>query len=99
MNMKTFAVMAASGLMAASLAYVVPAFADDLADDIDGAAPMQLAMADDTGSSDSSTSDSSSGATDNSSNSSSSSSSDSSSSSANTSGATSDQPAQGDDDY
>lgn len=49
MKLKTMAVLAVSGLMAASLAYVLPAFAED-ANDIDGSAPMQLAMADDSNS-------------------------------------------------
>jgi hypothetical protein len=48
MKMKTLATLAVSGLMAASFAYVVPAFADD-SDSIDGSAPMQLAMGEDTG--------------------------------------------------
>lgn len=47
MRMKTMTLLAVSGLMAASLAYVIPAFAED-AGDIDGEAPMQLAMGDDT---------------------------------------------------
>lgn len=98
MKMKSLAVMAASGLMAASLAYVVPAFAEDPADEIDGAAPMQLAMADDAGSTDSSSSDISSAAATDTSNASGSATG-SASGTPNTSGATSDQPAQGDDDY
>lgn len=102
MKMKTLAMLAVSGLMAASIAYVLPAFAEDAANDIDGSVPMQLAMGDDTGASDSSASDSNSGATD--SGNSAGSSSDSSSggaapTAASNAGATSDQPAQGDDDY
>lgn len=44
MKIKTLAVLAASGLMAASIAYVVPAFAEE---SFDEASAMQLAMADD----------------------------------------------------
>lgn len=61
MKLKSMAVFVVSGLMAASLAYVLPAFAEDF-DDIDGSAPMQLAMGDDSDSA----SDSSAAATDNS---------------------------------
>lgn len=46
MRLKTMTLLAVSGLMAASLAYVIPAFAEDVGD-IDGEAPMQLAMGDD----------------------------------------------------
>lgn len=49
MRMKTMTLLAVSGLMAASLAYVIPAFAEDIGD-IDGEAPMQLAMGEDAGS-------------------------------------------------
>jgi hypothetical protein len=45
MKVKSLAMLAASGLMAASLVYVVPAFAEEV-DEID-AGPMQLALADD----------------------------------------------------
>lgn len=103
MKLKTLAVLAVSGLMAASLAYVMPAFAED-SGDIDGSAPMQLAMGDDTGSaSDSSTAtaDNSAATTDNSSNGASAS---NNSSSNNTNNANPDQGgtpdvASGDDDY
>lgn len=106
MKMKTFAMLAASGLMAASIAYVLPAFAEDSVNDIDGSAPMQLAMGDDAPA-DNNTPDANSGATDSSGNSNTSSNNmDNSSgtapaspSAANNTGATSDQPAQGDDDY
>lgn len=46
MRLKTMTLLAVSGLMAASLAYVIPAFAED-AGDIDGEVPMQIAMGDD----------------------------------------------------
>ena len=45
MKLKTLATLTVSGLMAASLAYVMPAFAEE-GEDIE-AAPMQMAMADD----------------------------------------------------
>lgn len=98
MKMKTFAMLAASGLMAASLAYVLPAFAED-ANDIDGAAPMQLAMGDDAAA-DSGTSDGGSNTMDNNTGSGAGSAATTApSASNNAAGATSDQPAQGDDDY
>lgn len=45
MKVKSLAMLAASGLMAASLAYVMPAFAEEV-DEMD-AGPMQLALGDD----------------------------------------------------
>ena len=48
MKMKTMAMLAASGLMAASLAFITPALAEDGFED--GMAPQQLAMADTSGS-------------------------------------------------
>lgn len=104
MKMKTFAMLAASGLMAASIAYVLPAFAEDGVNDIDGSAPMQLAMGDDAPADNNASDGNAPAASDGSS--SSSNSMDNSSAAAPTagpsaanSGATSDQPAQGDDDY
>lgn len=102
MKMKTFAMLAASGLMAASIAYVLPAFAEDGVNDIDGSAPMQLAMGDDAPADNNASDGNAPAASDGSS--SSSNSMDSSSAApaappAANSGATSDQPAQGDDDY
>lgn len=44
MKMKTMAMLAAGGLMAASLAFITPAFAEDGFED--GMAPQQLAMND-----------------------------------------------------
>lgn len=46
MKMKRFAMLAASGLMVASLAHVVPAYAAEFSDDEVMGAPQQLTLAD-----------------------------------------------------
>ncbi len=46
MKLKTLATIAASGLMAASFAYVVPAYAEEFSGDEEVMAPQQLALAD-----------------------------------------------------